>query len=427
MKKKLTLLALITSACITFNTYAQHPAVYNSENTGVSCAATPLPSPNNLINYPMLPDPFAWSNGSGRSTNFNDWECRRNEIKAEIQQYEIGLKPVRPANITASYTGGVLTVVVVENGQTLTLISNVTIPTGAGPFPIIIGMNSGTGSLPATLFANAIKIPFIHNQVVTYSQGSRNAADPYFKLYPQFHPDADTYTMGNYSAWSWGVSRLIDGIEIVKAQINADVSHIAVTGCSYAGKMALFAGAFDERIALTIAQESGGGGAPSWRVSETTPGVEKIDNTNYSWFLPNMGSTFSGRASVLPHDHHELMAMVAPRALLVTANTDFQWLANESAYVSARATEEVYKEFGISDRFGFYIDGGHGHCAVPATQTPAIKAFVDKFLFEDKTVNTDIHEHPYPNTDYNMWIQSWKTPADPNTPSVTNTSPTNKK
>jgi hypothetical protein len=32
-------------------------------------------------------------------------------------------------------------------------------------------------------------------------------------------------------------------------------------GCSYADKMALFAGAFDERIALTIAQESGGGGA----------------------------------------------------------------------------------------------------------------------------------------------------------------------
>lgn len=39
-----------------------------------------------------------------------------------------------------------------------------------------------------------------------------------------------------------------------------DLSHLAISGCSFAGKMALFAGAFDERIALTIAQEPGGGG-----------------------------------------------------------------------------------------------------------------------------------------------------------------------
>lgn len=33
----------------------------------------------------------------------------------------------------------------------------------------------------------------------------------------------------------------------------------AVTGCSYTGKMAPWAGAFDGRIALTIPEESGGG------------------------------------------------------------------------------------------------------------------------------------------------------------------------
>ena len=67
------------------------------------------------------------------------------------------------------------------------------------------------------------------------------------------------------------MSRLIDGMEIASHQavnpLPIDMKHLAVTGCSFAGKMALFAGAFDERIALTIAQENGGGGAPSWRVS----------------------------------------------------------------------------------------------------------------------------------------------------------------
>ncbi|KKL03577.1 hypothetical protein LCGC14_2624760, partial [marine sediment metagenome] len=303
--------------------------------------------------------------------------------------------------------------------------SEVTIPEGDGPFPVVIGVNSATGSGPSQLFDNAIKIPFMHDQVVSYSQGSRNPEDPYFRLYPEFHPDDDTYTMGNYSAWSWGVSRLIDGIELINDQINADVNHIAVTGCSYAGKMALFAGAFDERIALTIAQESGGGGAPAWRVSETIGNVEKIDNTNYSWFLPDMGSTFSGRVGILPHDHHELMAMVAPRALLITGNTGFEWLANPSAYVSARATQEVYKAFDIEDRFGFYIDGDHNHCAVPETQTPAMKAFVDKFLFEDTTADTDIHVNPYGNTvDYMSWIEGWAE-TNPNKPSITLDAPEN--
>ena len=58
-----------------------------------------------------------------------------------------------------------------------------------------------------------------------------------------------------------------------------DMKHLAVTGCSYAGKMALFAGAFDERVALTIPQESGGGGAPSWRV---TRGIEAYVGGRYT-------------------------------------------------------------------------------------------------------------------------------------------------
>ena len=59
----------------------------------------------------------------------------------------------------------------------------------------------------------------------------------------------------------------------------------------------------------------------------------------------------------LPYDHHELMAMIAPRALLVTGNTDFFWLSNPSCYVSARAAHEVWKQFGIGDRHLFGLDG----------------------------------------------------------------------
>jgi hypothetical protein len=185
--------------------------------------------------------------------------------------------------------------------------------------------------------------------------------------------------------------------------------------------MALFSGALDERVALTIAQESGGGGAPAWRVSETLADVEKLGATDNSWFMQSMFQFAGQNVSYLPEDHHELMAMCAPRALLITGNTDFTWLANPSCYVSGRAAHEVYKTFGIGDRFGFYIDGGHGHCAVPTSQVPAIEAFVEKFLLGNTNANTDITVFPpaYDYIDYAAWYHWWGT-TNPVFPVVSN-------
>jgi hypothetical protein len=92
---------------------------------------------------------------------------------------------------------------------------------------------------------------------------------------------------------------------------------------------------------------------------------------------------------------------------LVTGNTDYLWLANPSCYVSAVATQEVYNTFDIGDRFGYYIDGGHGHCEIPSSQRPAIEAFVDRFLIGDTTVNTDIPTHPYPDIPTYYWTEWW--------------------
>ncbi|MBO9681981.1 MAG: hypothetical protein J7502_04835 [Flavisolibacter sp.] len=399
---------------IPFSLFAQPPLVYSKENTGTHFAIPPLRDLDQLPVIDPLPDPFMWSNGKGRSTKFSDWEKRRNEIKAEIEHYEIGKKPNKPENVTASYSksDSTLKVDVTVNGQTLTLTSKIILPSGNGPFPAVIGMNSPNGSIPADIFftRNIARIRYAHNQVTTYN-GPKNT-DPYYKLYPELWG-----VSGQYSAWAWGVSRIIDGLELVQDVLPIDLKHLAVTGCSYAGKMALFSGAFDERIALTIAQESGGGGATAWRVSETIGDVEKLGATSHQWFMESMFQ-FSGlNVSRLPHDHHELMAMVAPRALLVTGNTDYMWLANPSNYVVSRATKEIYKTLGISDRFGFYIDGKHGHCAIPTNQRPAIEAFVDKFMLGKTNVNTDtVTVHPYPEIDYKSWYSWWGKgkPAFPN-------------
>ena len=401
-KTKVIVVLLLFNAFFVFNSSAQTiPFVYDVENTGDTFAKPVLPTKDQLPVIKPLTDPFIWSDGSGRSTNFSDWSHRRAEIAAEIQNYEIGPKPKRPDTITASYSGGVLTVVVTENGKTLTLKSQVVLPSGTGPFPAVIGMNSGTGSLPANLFTSngVATITYNHNDVTIYN--GKGETNPYFLMYP------DLNYAGQYSAWAWGVSRLIDGLELVQNDLKIDLKHLAVTGCSYAGKMALFAGALDERIALTIPQESGGGGAAAWRVSESLiESVERISNTNNQWFMSSMLST---SAFKLPHDHHELLAMVAPRALLVLGNNDMIWLADESGYVSCRAAEKVYETFGISDRIGFSIVGGHGHCALPSGQYPEVTAYIKKFLLGDSTANTNVRISPYQYVDYGRWTAWWGT------------------
>ena len=71
----------------------QPPLVYNAENTGAALPKIEYVNPDQLPQCAGLPDPFAWADGSGRSTKFADWERRRNEIKSEIEFYEIGAKP----------------------------------------------------------------------------------------------------------------------------------------------------------------------------------------------------------------------------------------------------------------------------------------------------------------------------------------------
>ncbi len=406
MRSRPILLLLLLNMFTAVNTlFGDIPLVYDVENTGAKFPRPTLPSINELPTIRPLTDPFEWSDGSDRDTRFESWSRRRAEIKAEIEHYEIGPKPVRPENITAGYSDGTLTVNVTVNGNTLTLTSAVTLPPGDGPFPAVIGIGRGTGSLPAGIFSsnNVAQIAFNFGQVMAHTQ--TRGREPINRLYPDL-----TY-MGAYSAWSWGVSRIIDGLELVSSDLKIDLKHLAVTGCSFAGKMALFAGALDERIALTIAQESGGGGAAAWRVSETLGNVETLGRTSHVWFMEDMFQ-FANLVSKLPYDHHELMAMVAPRALLVLGNPDYEWLADESGFVSCKAAHEVWKAFGVPDRFGFSIVPGHMHCNLPVSQYPEVEAYIKKFLLGDTTVNTNVMKSPYDYVDYARWFKWWGT-GDP--------------
>ncbi len=419
------------------------PLVYPVESTASRYPAPTFPAFDFLPIVRPLPDPFRFFDGT-RSTSFADWNRRRAEIKAAFLGYEIGPRPDgSDCTVTATYTppapgsqSGTLQVTVTRNsnGESLTLTERVWLPNadiwGHGPYPAFIPMTwfaSGTGpnygSLPAAVLSSrpVATIDFKHDEVAQYfSFGTPN--HPFLRLYPEFNFGAQydasvPGNLGKYAAWTWGISRLIDGIILAaKDPVNPlpiDVSRLAVTGCSYAGKMALFAGALDERIALTLPIESGGGGATAWRVSQEIQGdteVETATRTDYSWFAASLRQFSRNDIYKLPIDHHEIMAMVAPRALLTTSNASQRWLSSKAGYVAARATQRVYEQFGIGDRFGFIIDTGHSHCAIPESQYEPIAAFIDRFLLNNAAANTDVKQHLYDGFDYARWTWWWGKP-----------------
>ena len=388
MRTKSLILAMIACCSTTLGAMAQ-PLVYDVENSGKHFTEPTMAPVSELPTIKELPDPLAWHNGSGKVTKFKDWERRRNEISAMIQHYGIGRKPsVEDGQVSARMRGDTLIVYVTRNGKTIRLTSEIRYPeVGKPPYALMIG--TSMIALPKTLFEGKpiATMVFHEKQVNDYGQWGphhERGEHPFDRLYPELTAN------GAYSEWAWGMSRLLDGLQQLGPEITKiDMKHIGVTGCSYAGKMALFCGAFDERIALTIAQEPGGGGAAAWRVSHTLDEVEDLDKTDYHWFMESQRENFGGdNVYKLPYDHHELVTMICPRAVLLLGNPDFKWLADPAMLASAKEAKKVWEKFGIADRMGWSIVNGHGHCQLPESQFPEVSAFIDKFLL-GKDVKTD--------------------------------------
>ena len=381
------------------------PGSYDKENTGADCPAPPAPvAMSALPTISNLPDPFLMTNGTRISTK-DQWRCRRAEIKSIMEYWVSGPKGAPPTGVTATLSGNSLKVTITQSGATINLTATITTPSGNGPFPLVIGMNTATGSLPSSIFSGrgVATMTFTSSQLVPDAFNVTRGAGTYFTMYP----DKNAAAM---IEWAWGVSRLIDGLYQTASTNKIDLKRIGVTGCSYQGKMALYAGAFDERIALTMPEESGGGGEASWRFMATQTGTEDLDAAQgTAWYAQNLKSFHNADAVKLPVDMHELVAMVAPRAILAIENTGIDRLGSQAGSVSMKAATEVWKALGVPDRIGFTQAVASGHCVFPSGQMGDVQAFVDKFLAAMPNANTNIAKSSY-NTDLTKWI-TWTTPT----------------
>lgn len=374
----------------------------------ITALAIAMPNVCRAQRMESLPNPLKWEKKAGEVKTISEWNERREEISRLIQEHEIGVIPkVKREQIKARMDNDTLFVTVTVGKESLTLSSHIEYPkTGKAPYPLLIG--SSRISLPDTLtHSRPMALMNYHErQVNGYSQFRGDTCRTnygFVRLYPELIDN------GAYSMWAWGFQRLIDGLELLGPEVTKiDTKHIGVTGCSYAGKMALFCGAFDPRVALVIAQEPGGGGAAAWRVSHTIEGVEDLDRTDYHWFKESLKEQFHGDSVYqLPYDHHELCALVCPRAFLMLGNTDYKWLADESGYVSVNAAKKVWDRLGISDKMGYSINGNHPHCQLPPEQFPEVLAFIDRYLFEKPVSTKGIYkaEKFEGKVDLSKWIK----------------------
>jgi hypothetical protein len=230
------------------------------------------------------------------------------------------------------------------------------IPPGAGPFPVVLCGDACWRTANDAVGDECIRRGFLlalFNR--TELAADAGSADRSTGLYPHY-PGLEC---GAISAWAWGYHRCVDFL-CTQSAVRAD--QIAIVGHSRGGKAVLLAGATDERIALTSANNSGTGGAGSYHVMgpESEPLAHMLRVFPH-WLGPRMAD-YAERETDLPFDQHGLIAAIAPRAYLSTEALGDLWANPSGTWEAHRAAREVWRLLGAESRIGIHFrEGAHDH------------------------------------------------------------------
>ena len=404
----------------------------------MTAAAADFPPPTKLPAVATFPDVLTMRDGTTITTK-DQWEQkRRPELKALFQHYMYGLYPAKPQTVTAkvlfedakAFDGkGTLREVEITFGPPdwPKVYLLVAAPTAKTPAACFVGPNFGGNHL---LTANEkVRIPtgwvpdrypgveknaataagrgkqadtwplqqIVENgyAVATFYCGDIQPDRPHVREGMRATiPDTDRPTLGNETAtimwWAWGVHRAVDYLVTAK---DIDPKRLAVVGHSRLGKTALLAGAFDPRIAVIIPSQSGCGGAgPSRSKNPKAETVKRITTAFPHWFCGNF-SEFGDDTTKLPFDQNGLVAMCAPRPVLLDNAEEDQWANPGGQFDVLQAAAPAYTLYGdkqpvaatmpevgaFSDaRLGYFYRAGK-HSMTPA-DWKAYMRFADKWL-----------------------------------------------
>ena len=174
-------------------------------------------------------------------------------------------------------------------------------------------------------------------------------------------------------AWAWALSR---GLDLAEQIPEIDAARSVVTGSSRLGKAALLAAARDERFAVCVPNQTGGGGVPLAKRYFGENVATEVSMFPH-WYCPAY-RRYADNEAAMPFDQHWLLACVAPRALLVEGFNK-EWFDTKGEYLACRAASPAWEFLGqpglpeggfppnfdtslVGPRLGYVRRGGdHGH------------------------------------------------------------------
>ncbi len=328
--------------------------------------------------YPDLPDPLVLKNGQ-RVTSPEVWRTKRRpeivedfdrevygrvpretpKVKWEVVAAEkqmVGDVPVVTKRLVGHVDNAAYPAVTVDIQLTLTVPANT-----PGPIPVVLefgfafpgwkgpalpppggkGGPSWQQQVLAKGWGYAIIVP---NSIQTDNGGglTRGIIGLCNRGQPRRVDD-----WGALRAWAWGASRALDYFETDPA---VDARRVCIEGLSRYGKAALVAMAYDERFAVGFIGSSGAGGAKLHRRDFG----EKVENVassgEYHWMAGNY-LKYAGplTAKDLPVDAHELVALCAPRPVLISvgsATVEGTWVDARGMFLAGVHAGPVYELLG---------------------------------------------------------------------------------
>jgi hypothetical protein len=370
--------------------------------------------------YPDLPDPLVLKSGKKVTTPEEWWKQRRPEIVEDFDREVYGRAPKTTPKVKWEVTGieketlGKVPVVTkrlvghVDNSSyphiTVDIRLTLTTPADAtGPVPVIMefgfgfafkGPRTGKGgpSWQQQVLAKGWGYAIITPTSVQADNGG-GLTSGIIGLCNKGQPRKPD-DWGALRAWAWGASRALDYFETDKA---VDAKQVGIEGLSRYGKAAIVTMAYDERFAIGFIGSSGAGGAKLHR-RHFGEQVENVASSGeYHWMAGNY-LKYAGplTAKDLPVDAHELVALCAPRPVLISVGSqrvEGGWVDARGMFMAGVAAGPVYKLLGKKDlgtstfpaEETALIDGevafrqhAGGHTTVP--NWPTFLKFADRYI-----------------------------------------------
>lgn len=397
---------------------AEYDYAAKVEDTSADCDVPTLPEPSALTAFDKLPNPFERVDGTLVGTK-SEWRCRRQEIRKQAEKYIYGERPT-PEVVSGTVTGTKIDVHVEALGTAIDFSADVVLPsTGTAPFPAIInlGAKGGFGGISlgeSRILEQGVAVIYYNH----YDLGKEGAAEQsrgkpnpgkFYDIY------GGTHSAGLLQAWSWGASRMIDVIQQSDGSV-IDIKHLGVTGCSRNGKGAFAVGLFDDRIALTIPQETSTAGVPVYRLVDIL-NTERTDHNYFglNWFSdafePFVYQNGTSNVVKLPIDTHALVAAIAPRGLLVLDNPHQTQMSAPAGHLATAAGAEVYKALGVADHVSYHSSvSDMAHCSYKNEYTDLLTRNISRFLKHEDAETGDFIVGQGGDGKLADWKQ-WETPT----------------